>query len=135
MPVIPPTGRAMPPGPSRLRAARSGVGFALPDDAPPQAHAATATAEVSLATLLALQGDNEPVEDRDARRHGQDVLAELTALHRSLLRNTHNLNILDRLAAMAIQPRIAARDPRLEDAVAAIRLRARVELARYAADP
>lgn len=135
MPVIPSTARALPPSPSRLRPARSAGGFALPDDGPPQAHAAIAIAEVSLATLLALQGDNEPVEDRDARRHGQDLLAELTVLHRILLGNIHNPNSLERLAAMTAQPRTAALDPRLEDAVAAIRLRARVELARYAADP
>jgi hypothetical protein len=72
------------------------------------------------------------VEDREARRHGGDLLAELEALHAALLGKPHGFDGLRRLAALLNRPPAMARDPRLAEAVAEIGLRARVELARHA---
>lgn len=87
-----------------------------------------AAAEVGLPGMLALQEvQAEPVADREARRHGQAMLAELAALQRSLLgAGADDLARLERLAAGGPE----AEDPSLRAAVAAIRLRARIELAR-----
>ena len=116
------------------RAASGGGGFSLPVESHGAARAMIPRGTVSLSALIALQSEDEPVEDREARRHGQDVLAELAALHKALLGDTNGLRDLRSLAALAAAPPAPARDPRLDEAVAAIRLRARVELARYSAE-
>jgi hypothetical protein len=110
-------------------------GFSVPAGgaAPAGAEAAGGAAEVSLAGLLALQeAADEPVRDRQARRRGHDLLAELAALQRELLAGPPDLDRLERLAALAREVPDAA-DPRLRAVVQAISLRARVELARYGA--
>lgn len=113
---------------------RPGSGFRVPAHGRP-APAAPA-AEVALSGILTLQEVDAPEQrDRDARRRGQDLLAELAALQRALLSaaGTAPAAALQRLAtlAQAVPP---AADPALRQAVAAIVLRCRVELARYAHD-
>jgi len=71
----------------------------------------------------------ETVEDREARRHGQDMLALLAALQRGLLSGVDNVVALQQLADLAASvPRAA--DRRLATMISAIVVRVRVELAR-----
>ena len=87
-------------------------------------------APVTLASMLALQEvGGETVEDRQARRHGYDLLGMLTELQRGLLGSCDEAPALERLVALlAVVPR--ATDRRLDSAISAIVVRARVELAR-----
>jgi hypothetical protein len=118
---------------------RSGAGFRVPERAHLAAAALAAAApaaEVSLSGMLTLQEIDGPEQrDRSARRRGQDLLAELAALQRALLSasGAPPEAALHRLAALAQAVPLAA-TPALRQAVAAIVLRSRVELARYAHD-
>ena len=113
-------------------AARATGSFTLPS----AAGAATQTKEplaaepASLASVLTLQElGAETVEDREARRHGQDMLALLAALQRGLLSGVDNVVALRQLMDLAgAVPR--AGDPRLAAMISAIVVRVRVELAR-----
>jgi Class II flagellar assembly regulator len=106
--------------------------FALPSEAGATNHASEAAAPqpASLASMLTLQElGGDAVEDREARRHGQDMLALLAALQRALLGASDPAATLEQLAAMAAAvPR--ATDRRLAAMVSAILVRVRVELAR-----
>ena len=83
-------------------------------------------------SMLALQeASGETVEDREARRHGHDMLAALAELQRALLGGGGDGAALQRLADLAASVRHAT-DPRLAAMVSAIVLRVRVELARRA---
>lgn len=112
------------------RAARGGGGaFRVPDRAQGAEASAVAPAmAVGLSAMLALQEMPDPtVGDREARRHGQALLDELSALQRSMLAGgAPDPGRLARLAAAVP----SATDPRLRETVAAIALRARIELAR-----
>ena len=117
----------LPPRPG-LRAAG---GFHLPGQ--PATTAAAPPAEVAFSYMLTLQEvDDAEHRDRAARRRGQDLLAELAALQRALLAagGAAPEAALHRLATLAQTVPLAA-DPALAQAVAAIVLRSRVELARY----
>jgi len=70
------------------------------------------------------------VRDREARRRGQDMLAELLRLQRALLAGAPDEAALRRLATLATDVPAAA-DPLLRQAIAEVVLRARVELARH----
>jgi hypothetical protein len=129
---------AAPIGGTGSRQGRSASGFSVPAAARGGTAAAASEAPaVMLSGLLALQAeDSGDVQDREARRHGLDLLAELAALQRALLTdgavpgaNTDDLRRLARLAASLP----AAADPRLAAVLEAIVLRARVELARLGA--
>lgn len=71
----------------------------------------------------------DTVEDREARRHAQDMLALLAALQRNLLSGVDNIAALQQLADLAAAAPIAA-DRRLAATISAILIRVRVELAR-----
>ncbi len=116
-----------PSGAAPLRPRRAASGFALPD----AAAAAPAGAAVPLGGLLALQeyGD-EPLGDREARRRGQALLAELAALQRDMLADAVSTERLARLGRLAEQVTPAAH-PALRSALEAVVLRARIELARF----
>ena len=95
--------------------------------------AATAANEASppaLASMLTLQElGGETIQDREARRHGQDMLAALADLQRALLSAGGDETVLARLEELAASvPR--ATDRRLAAMVSAIMVRVRVELAR-----
>jgi hypothetical protein len=127
------TGPAGGVTPTTARARVSGGGFNVPGDSAAAAADAPATSgvEVSLAGLLALQeAGEEPVRDRQARRRGNDLLAELAALQRDVLAGAPDAARLRRLAGLADDIPDAA-DPRLREVMRAIALRAQVELARY----
>lgn len=113
------------------RAARpGGGGFSIGGGAEASgAAAAQATAAPSAIGLLALQ-ETAPAAERDARarRRGEAMLRELAELQAELLSGRADPARLQALAALAEGE--AAADPGLAEAVAAIALRARIELAR-----
>jgi hypothetical protein len=107
-------------------------GFSVPLQ-PANFGATTAAAETSaptLATMLSLQEmGGETVHDREARRHGQDILAALADLQRLILSAGSDGTALQRLADLAASVPHAT-DRRLNAIVSAIVARARVEVAR-----
>jgi hypothetical protein len=95
-----------------------------------RAGAAGPVAPALLDGMLALQeAGSDAVRDREARRRGEDLLAELRRLQLALLAAAESPGLLQRLADLAAALPEAA-DPALREAVGAIALRARVELAR-----
>jgi hypothetical protein len=66
---------------------RASADFTVPDEATVASHAATEAAPAAaLASMLTLQEvGGDAAEDREARRHGQDLLAALADLQRALL--------------------------------------------------
>ena len=112
--------------------AASRTGFSVPSQ-PATGGVATAATEASapaLASMLTLQElGGETVQDREARRHGQDMLAALSDLQRSLLSPDGDSAVVAQLAELAAAvPR--ATDRRLAAMISAIVVRVRVELAR-----
>jgi hypothetical protein len=115
--------------------ARRGVaGFGVVEDASVPSRPMAASGGVSLVSLdsmLALQEvDPAPERDRRARRHGEALLDALAQLQRALLRGEADPAVLQRLADLAGRTHPAA-SAGLRAAVAAIQLRAAVELARH----
>ena len=110
----------------------SASGFSVPLQSA-NAGATTAAPEASaptLATMLSLQElGGETVGDREARRHGQDLLAALADLQRLILSAGNDGAALQRLADLAASVPLAT-DRRLNALMSAIVVRARVELAR-----
>lgn len=111
----------------------AGGGFSLGAAAMGAAGAAHGTAPAQAIGLLALQ-EAGPAAERDARarRRGEAMLQSLADLQLGLLGGTIDPARLRALAAA--DPAEDAADPGLAAAVAAIRLRARVELARLGLD-
>jgi hypothetical protein len=114
---------------ARPSARAGGDAFGLPAPAgatpPPPAGA--------LGLLLAVQESaaEEPA-DRQARRRARGLLAELAALQRDLLADAVSTGRLDRLAALASDAAAGtAATPELHEALQAIVLRTRIELARF----
>ncbi len=110
------------------------TGFSVPADAPspgPDVRGVARSAPVEAALMLALQEQTgTEAGDREARRHGQRLLAALAELQRAMLCGSEadTLGELSRLADEEGQ----AVDPMLAAAIRSIRLRARLELARAA---
>jgi hypothetical protein len=97
---------------------------------PGQAAAVAETPAMSPASMLSLQEvGGETVEDREARRHGNNMLAALGELQRALLAGGGDAEALQRLMDLSTSV-VRAKDPRLAALVSAIVVRARVELAR-----
>ncbi|MBR0680755.1 flagellar assembly regulator FliX [Roseomonas eburnea] len=108
----------------------AGGGFRLgPGAEASEPAAAQAAAAPSAIGLLALQ-ETAPAAERDARarRRGEAMLGELAALQVELLSGRVDPARLQALAALAEGE--AAADPMLAESIAAISLRARIELAR-----
>jgi hypothetical protein len=121
-----------PAAPATGRAGRSPGGFRLPGTSPGQAEetgAAAALAPSGLGLLGLQEHGDEAGRDAAARRRGDALVEELRALQAALLCDGLDAARLERLAALADAPEEAA-DSRLREAVAALGLRARVELAR-----
>ncbi len=127
-------GPIVPAARSPARASARGAGFTVPSGRADTATGPAAAAEVSevaLGGMLALQeAESGSVRDREARRRGQEMLAELLRLQRALLAGQRDLAALRRLAALAVDVPDAA-DPGLRQAVAEVALRVRIELARH----
>jgi hypothetical protein len=84
-----------------------------------------------LGGMLALQEvESGAVRDREARRRGHDMLAALTRLQRALLAGEPDLATLRGLEALAENVPEAS-DPALQQALADVVLRVKVELARH----
>jgi hypothetical protein len=106
-------------------------GFRVPTAETQSAAGATPVCAAGLGAMLALQeAESGAVRDREARRHVEDLLAELARLQHALLGNGPDSATLERLAALARTLPEAA-DPRLGALLRAVALRAQVELARY----
>jgi hypothetical protein len=110
---------------------RASADFTVPDEATVASHAATEAAPAAaLASMLTLQEvGGDAAEDREARRHGQDLLAALADLQRALLIGNDDAAALQRLADLAASVPHAT-DRRLAAIVSAIAVRVQVELAR-----
>jgi hypothetical protein len=119
------------PRPAARAPRSSTLAFAVPEECATDAPAATvATPAASFAPMLTLQElGGETPQDREARRHGQDMLAALADLQRTLLAGTDNMETLEKLANLAAAVPLAA-DRRLAGMVSAIVVRVRVELER-----
>jgi hypothetical protein len=133
MTTIEGVGRPTATRPAARAAGSSAAGFAVPPELPgasPAAPAAAPPPASSLASMLALQElGGASVADREARRHGQTMLALLAALQRALLAGSDSATALAQLAELAAAAPHAV-DPQLAALLSAIRLRVRVELAR-----
>jgi hypothetical protein len=115
--------------PTRARGASAG--FHVPDDAPVDTPAPIAAARPP--SLLALQeADAEPVQDREARRHGKAMLDVLTRLQQAILTGG-GADTLDSLANLVRAAPVPS-DPRLAAVQRAVLVRAAVELARARAE-
>lgn len=85
-----------------------------------------------MASLLAIQEfESDAQQDREARRHGEAMLDELSELHLALL--GADGPDLGRLAKLVERP-VTTSDPGLAGVLRAVRLRAGLELARRARD-
>ncbi|MBK1660601.1 hypothetical protein CKO45_20485, partial [Paracraurococcus ruber] len=120
-------------GPRVGRRGEAGAGgFSLPAGgdaaAAGQAEGPASTAAVGLSLLAVQEGGERAGRDQAAKRRAESVLQELQSLQLALLRDGPDPVALARLAAL--QSGEEAADPILRDAVAAILLRAKVELAR-----
>lgn len=107
-------------------------GFNVPAERgePSAASAVGGAQPASLASMLTLQEmGGETVRDREARRHAQDMLADLAELQRALLRGDGDAPALQRLAELAAAVPHAT-DRRLAAMISAVVVRVRVELAR-----
>ena len=106
----------------------SGAGFALPAGRPNAAPAA-----LPLGALLAVQeaAGGEPPGERAARRRGRALLAELAGLQHDMLGAGTTPDRLAALRALVAEALPPPADLALAAALAAIVLRARVELARF----
>ena len=113
------------------QALAGGAVFSLRADATEEPAAAAPAAEVMLGGMLVLQeAESGAVRDREARRRAHDLLGALVRLQRALLAGQEDIPALHRLANLADDVPQAA-DEDLRAAVAAVVLRARVELARH----
>ncbi|MBW6399625.1 flagellar assembly protein FliX [Roseomonas sp. HJA6] len=121
-------------GKGRARQAGAG-GFSLSSATAGEATTAQGMAAAQPIGLLALQ-EGIPVAERNARarRRGEAALKGLIDLQLALLGGAADPARLAALAAGLPRPEDAA-EPALAEALAAIRLRVRVELARHGIDP
>lgn len=114
------------------QARRAGASFALPGQEAGSATQAGAVSHAgSLDGLLALQaeGDAQERRKRQARR-GHDLLDGLDRLKAALLSGRVQIAELERLKATLSLRRESTDDPRLDEVLAHIELRAAVELAK-----
>jgi hypothetical protein len=96
--------------------------------APGAAAASAATAVGGLSLLAAQEGGGRAGRDAAARRRASSILDELQGLQAELLGGRPDPSRLARLAAL--QSGEEGADPGLREAVRAVALRARIELAR-----
>jgi hypothetical protein len=124
-------GRASPTRLGARGPTRASGGFTVAGEATVASQAAAEAAPpAALASMLSLQEVGvDPAQDREARRHGHEMLAALAALQRALLIGGDDAAALQYLAGLAAAvPRAA--DWGLATIVSAITVRVQVELAR-----
>ena len=124
-----PVSNAGPAGSARRAGSAT---FTLPTkDSAASGRSASVSASGPLDTLLAVQAYEEPAErkKRQAKR-GHDLLDGLDRLKAALLGGSVKVSELERLKDMLALRRENTDDPRLDDVLAHIELRAAVELAK-----
>ena len=89
---------------------------------------------IGLDAVLSLQADHDEGRERrrQAARRGRDLLDSLEALKIALLSGRVSAQEIARLSRQMQETSVATGDPRLDDLLAHIELRARVELAKLA---
>ena len=115
------------------RSAGDGKSFAAEEIADAKTAAAlTGTAPIgAVDTILALQGIEDSLDSRTRSvDHGEQLLKLLDELRDGLLSGGIPRPILNRLAAAVAKKRESFTDPKLQDVLDEIDLRARVELAK-----
>ncbi|MCC5976938.1 MAG: flagellar assembly protein FliX [Salinarimonas sp.] len=135
---IDPKTNASPIAAAAARRRTSGASFDVADTAAsrPTSGAAAPAAAGSLDALLALQeesGDGE--RRRRTARRGHDLLDALDRLKAALLGGRVPVSDLKAIAARLAERRDLSGDPRLDEIVAHIELRAQVELAKLGSEP
>jgi uncharacterized small protein (DUF1192 family) len=113
--------------------AQPGRAFALPGTTAKSdtQRSGAATASVPLDTLVALQANEDATErKRRQAKRGQDLLDGLDRLKVALLSGRISVSELERIKANLTARREATDDPRLDEVLAAIELRAAVEIAK-----
>ncbi|MBN8907240.1 MAG: flagellar assembly protein FliX [Rhodospirillales bacterium] len=126
-------GGATAPQPNWGRAPASGGGSAVPEGPAPTARPVSAGAAggVVLEAMLALQAATGPEDPtRRALRRGHELLRVLGRLQAALLGRQLGQADLEALDSLCGQDEMTA-DPALAAILGSIRLRARVELARF----
>ncbi len=111
----------------------AGRAFTVEGEKPAEKAAATAPAVplAGLEALLALQGQDDPGERRRRSvKRGHDLLDALDRLKAALLGGRVPVTDLQRIAARLAERHDGSGDPRLDDLISHIELRARVELAK-----
>ena len=110
----------------------SGTGFSLPSEsASTSARAGGVASAGPLDMLLAVQAEEDATErKRRQARRGHDLLDGLDQLKAALLAGRIDIARLQRLKDMLELRREGTDDPRLDDVLAHIELRAAVELAK-----
>lgn len=119
-------------GPAGSARRAGGAAFTLPGkDSATATRSAGVSASGPLDTLLAVQAYEEPHErkKRQAKR-GHDLLDGLDRLKAALLGGSVRVSELEQLKDMLALRRESTDDPRLDDVLAHIELRAAVELAK-----
>lgn len=118
-------------------AARRSAGGGFTVDVPatpataPTAGAAAAAGLGGIESLLVLQGEEDPAQRRRrTARRGTDILDQLDRLKAAILSGRVPAIDLLRLRALLSERRDATDDPRLDEVLAHIELRAAVELAK-----
>jgi hypothetical protein len=117
------------------RATHGGRGFSL-DDAGGARRSGAAAASAPLGTLdalLAVQGEADPKERRRrSLKRGHDLLASLDRLKAAILSGSVGTGQLQQLAQQVATKDGSSGDPGLDEVLAHIELRARVEMAKLA---
>lgn len=130
---------ATPGQAQNLRPAGSGAAFTLPglrhsnktDSANRTSRTTAAAFAAPLDTLVALQASDQATDRKKRQtKRGRDLLDGLDQLKGALLSGHVNPSDLDRLGGTLKARREATDDPRLDDILAHIELRAAVELAK-----
>jgi hypothetical protein len=124
------------PAPLATPARRTGAGgFAVSgstDTAEPSRAVAT-TPMHSVDALVVLQGEEDPQQRRRrAARRGRDILDALDGLKAAILSGRIGPDRLVQLRTILAERRLDTDDPRLDEVLAHIELRAEVELAKLA---
>ncbi len=117
---------AAPAGASKAH----GFSVVVDNEAPPAAATHESSAAEGIGALLALQVVGDPLSSRKrAVQDGSDILDGLDRIKVALLEGWVPVDRLERLAAIVAE-RSASGDERLDQLLAEIELRARVELAK-----
>jgi hypothetical protein len=126
-PSLPPT-----TAPAAQRRGPVGQRFTVGGDAPASAGSVGTTAPLAtMDALIALQGQDDPAErKRRSVQRGNDILDALDRLKAALLSGRVSTADLQAIAARLAERRELSGDPRLDDLVSHIELRAQVEMAK-----